>query len=78
MKNTDEFLDDFSEVFWERIRRDHEALEVFQASPLHLKAKSRLREILSHPPSRDSCSMEKKNREIFSGPPKSSCGPGTL
>jgi hypothetical protein len=57
MKNTDEQLTDFSPTVWERIRRDHEALEAFQTSQLHLKSKSRLREILSRPPSTESSSM---------------------
>jgi hypothetical protein len=47
MKNTDEPIEDFTEEEWESIRRDHALLETFQASPLHIKAKARLREILS-------------------------------
>lgn len=49
MNHTNEPLEDFSPAVWERIRRDHQALEAFQSSPVHLRAKSRLREILSHP-----------------------------
>lgn len=65
MKNSDEPLDNFSQAEWERIRRDHQALEAFQASPLHLKAKSRLREILTRPLSTDASWIEeeKKNPE---------------
>lgn len=62
MKNTDEPLDDFPQPVWERIRRDHEELEAFQSSPLHLKAKSRLREILSRAPSSGSSSIEEKKK----------------
>ncbi len=62
MKNTDEQLTDFSPTVWERIRRDHEALEAFQTSPLHLKSKSRLREILSRAPSSGSSSIEEENK----------------
>ena len=65
MKTTDEPIKDFTEEEWERIRLDHELLEAFQASPLHLKAKARLREILSGAPSSEGSSMEeeKKNPE---------------
>lgn len=62
MKNTDEPLDDFPQPVWERIRREHEALEAFQSSPLHLKAKSRLREILSRSPSSGSSSMKEEKK----------------
>jgi hypothetical protein len=62
MKNTDEPLDDFPQPVWERIRRDHKVLEAFQSSPLHLKAKSRLREILSRAPSSASPSMEEEKK----------------
>ena len=51
MKKTKEPIEDFPQAMWECIRRDHDALEAFQASPTHLKAKSRLREILSRPSS---------------------------
>ena len=47
MKNNDEPIKDFTEEEWESIRRDHALLETFQSSPLHIKAKARLREILS-------------------------------
>jgi hypothetical protein len=47
MKNTDEPIKDFTEEEWESMRRDHALLETFQASPLHIKAKARLRDILS-------------------------------
>jgi hypothetical protein len=49
MKNKHDPIDDFPPAMWERIRRDHQLLETFQASPVHLKAKSRLREILTRP-----------------------------
>lgn len=62
MKNTDEPLDDFPQPVWERIRRDHEALEAFQSSPLHLKAKSRLREILSRAPSSANSSLKEEKK----------------
>jgi len=62
MKNTDEPIKDFTEEEWEFIRRDHEALEAFQSSPLHLKAKSRLREILSRAPSSASPSMKEEKK----------------
>jgi hypothetical protein len=62
MKNSDEAFDDFTEEEWESIRRDHQALEAFQSSHLHLKAKARLREILSFAtPSKDSSSEPEKN-----------------
>ena len=62
MKNKHEPIDDFPPALWERIRRDQESLEAFQASPGHLKAKSRLREILIRPsPKRIPGEAEKKN-----------------
>jgi hypothetical protein len=62
MKKTKEPLEDFPQAVWEFIRRDHEALEAFQASPVHLKAKFRLREILTHPsPKGIRGEAEKKN-----------------
>jgi hypothetical protein len=57
MNHTNEPLEDFSPAVWERIRRDHQALEAFQSSPVHLRAKSRLREILSQPLPDESQSM---------------------
>lgn len=62
MKNTDEPLNNFSQAVWERIRRDHEVLEAFQSSPLHLKAKSRLREILSRAPASGLSSIQEEKK----------------
>ena len=62
MKNKHEPIDDFPPALWERIRRDQESLEAFQASPVHLKAKPRLREILTRPsPKGIPGEAEKKN-----------------
>ncbi len=47
MKNNDEPIEDFTEEEWESLRREYAFLEEFQSSALHLKAKARLREILS-------------------------------
>jgi hypothetical protein len=65
MNHTNEPLEDFSPAVWERIRRDHQALEAFQSSPVHLRAKSRLHEILSSSPPADnrSIAQEKKSPE---------------
>jgi hypothetical protein len=57
MNNTNEPLEDFSQPVWERIRREYKALEAFQSSPIHLRAKSRLRQILSQPLPDESQSM---------------------
>ncbi|MCX6963568.1 MAG: hypothetical protein NTZ08_14155 [Verrucomicrobia bacterium] len=62
MKKTKEPLEDFPQAVWECIRRDHEELEAFQASPLHLKAKSRLREILSRPLSKSIRSVDEEKK----------------
>lgn len=62
MKNTDEPIKDFTEEEWEFIRRDHALLEEFQASHLHLKAKARLREILSGSPSTEGSLMEEEKK----------------
>jgi hypothetical protein len=60
MKNTEGPLEDFPPAVWERIRKDQELLEAFQSSPIHLKAKARLREILSRSTSEDITSLDKK------------------
>jgi hypothetical protein len=62
MKKTKEPLEDFPQAVWDCIRRDHDALEAFQASPTHLKAKSRLREILSRPSSKSIRSLDEEKK----------------
>jgi hypothetical protein len=62
MKNTDERIKDFTEEEWESIRRDHALLEAFQTSPLHLKAKARLHEILSGAPSSEGSSAGEEKK----------------